>query len=104
MKDVEGEYVFLKTLTTIDITSTRQGDGTIPPGQYEYDVRFPFPTQVNLLDAMTYQTAKGKGPPTSATSQTVFSTPQSTQDTQGTLDYDLMLVVEHGKIFKRTAK
>ena len=99
----EGDYIFLKILKTVDIASARQRNGTMSAGNYEYEIRFPFPTEVNLLE-MAPDTVKGKAPRLPNISQAVFSSPQTTRDRLATIDYDLSLIVEHGKLFKRSAK
>lgn len=106
MEGADGNYIFLKTIQAIDVAGVRQGDGTIPAGNHTFDIRFLFPTEVNLFDSLTRETVKGKGPhfKLSATPQAVSPSPQTTRDTLGTIEYDLTLVVEHGKMFKRSAK
>jgi len=99
----EGDYIFLKILKTVDITGAKQRNGMMSAGNYEYNIQFPFPSEVDLLE-MAQETAKGKAPRLPGTSQAVFLSPQTTRDQLATIDYDLSLIVEHGKLFKRSSK
>jgi len=99
----EGEYIFLKTLKPVDISGARQRDGMLAAGNYEYEIQFPFPSEVDLLE-MAPETVKGKAPRLPNTPQAVFSSPQTTRDRLATIDYDFSVIVEHGKLFKRSAK
>ena len=104
MLSAEGDYAFLKTIETIDISGVRQESGKIPAGNYEYDIRISFPTEVNLLESLTKDKVKGKGPALPETSRVMVFSPQTTRDIQASIEYDLVLTVEHGKLFKRSTK
>jgi len=103
LQGAEGDYIFLKTLKSVDISGVRQRDGMLAAGNYKYEIRFPFPAEVDLLERAP-ETVKGKAPRLPNTPQAVFSSPQTTRDRLATIDYDLSLIVEHGKLFKRSAK
>jgi len=80
----------------------------LPVGDYECDIRFPFPTGVNLQDLLPQESAKGTTPfwtETSSSHVVLFPSPQTAREEQVTVEYHLTLIVRHGlRLLKRSTQ